>query len=362
MRKLYQKRSGQAVIHTLGLLFMTLFLGVLAVDFGFYFTVQQGMRNASDAAALAAVQALFENTSTSLSAKQSAAIAAAQSLSQQNRNNRLNSSDIEFGYVNPVGTYNASTFLTPSNNSAFSLTGGYNAVRVTVKAGSGQANTAIPTIFAKTLRIQSLNAQAQSVAVYGGGANSAGGLRPIYLCQAAWDTAISRYGDPTTPTITFYGSNIRVGNVTVNAANSCGNMGPGNWGLADFTNSNGAPGQSNVQSWFANGYSGRVNVSNVYQSQPGSQLPSYDTELSNLKARQTVIRIPLYSSTAGPGSLAQFQVSQIASFVITDYKDLGSDQSRNISGHFVKEVCPASVCSLGSTVRSGATTRLRLVR
>lgn len=355
------RKPGQAVLQPLGLIFSTLLVGAFSVDTAFYFTMHQGMQNAADAAALAGVQEFFKSNS-SLSEREWAVLDAAATLSEENMSNQLNASDVELGFVDPIsGVYDSSTFKTPSMDEAFASSGGYNAVRVVVKAKPGQANSPIPAIFARYLGFEDFTSQAQSVAIYGGGVYTAIGLRPIYLCQAAWDTAASVYGDVTAPEITFYGDSIRVGSTTLNAEESCGEMGPGNWGLADFTNNGGAPGQSDVQSWFAKGYPGRVSIDETYQSQPGSQLPSYGNELEMLRANQTVIHIPLYRRTGHGGSLAQFEVSQIAAFVITGYKNTGNNHNRSITGYFKKTVC-SSGCSLStSTIYGGGTTKLKLI-
>lgn len=353
------RQRGQAVIQTIGLMFVTLMVGAFAVDAGLYFFVHRAEQNAADAAALAAVNEFYRTSTNNLSTRQSAALTAAQNLASQNYNQQLNSTDVEFGYVDPIsGNYNSANFLTTSTDPAFAHTGGYNAVRVTVKAGAGQANNPIPGLFANYLGMSNFQSQAQAVAIWGGGVQSASGLRPIYMCQAGWDKAEALFGDPTIPEITFYGDTLNVGGVNVNASNSCGNLGPGNWGLADLDNGNGAPGASQVNDWFANGYNGQVSVGQWYESQPGNSIHSYHSALNQLKTSQTVITIPLYNQTTGNGSTAKYQVSRIAAFVITDFQTTG--KNRWIKGYFKKITCHAN-CTLGGQVQGGGLTKLRLV-
>lgn len=357
------RQRGQGAIQALGLVFVTLFTGAFAIDSALYFTAHRGMQNAADAAALAAIQELFKQPSTvSLESRFAAARNSAKSLAQSNMGNNLNNSDIDFGYVDPItGQYNAASFSTPTNNSAFSPTGGYNAVRVTVRAAAGEANNPIPAIFANYFGINTLDSAAQAVAIWGGGVTSARGLRPIYMCQAAWNKAQELFGDPTIPEITFYGDTLRVGNTNVNQADSCGNMTPGNWGLADLSNSGGAPGSSEVRSWFGSGYPGHVHVNQNYQPQTGTSLHSYESELNNLVNSQAVITIPLYDSTYGTGDNTTFHISQIAAFVVTDYKTTGNQSQRYLKGYFRKMVCTSN-CQLGNQVQSGQVTKLRLIR
>ncbi len=446
MIRLRTGQRGQALIHSLGLAIATLSIGAFVVDGSMYYTVHQGMQNAADSAALAAANELFRNSASSLSSKESAAIASAQTLAQGNMKFNLASTDVDFGYVNPSsGNYDTSTFSNSSSDAAYSNTGGYNAVRVTVKAGNNDANNEIPSVFGGIFGVNGFSSQAQAVAVYSGGVNSMSGLRPIYLCQGAWDKAQNDFGDATTPQITFYGSTVEVGGEEMDASSSCGNMGPGNWGLANFESVNGscstgnagednnngdnhngddnndnhlsqfffpmayanngggcggggnngggdnggdggnngggdngggcgggdngggddsgggggcgAPGASTVRDWFQNGYSGNVEVGNDYGVQPGNSLNAYASQLSDLKNNQTVIQIPLYDSTSGNGSNATFHVTQIASFVITDFQSTGSN--KYITGHFVKSVC-TSGCSTSSSTAGGITS-IRLV-
>lgn len=357
----FSKAKGQALIQTLGLVLSTAMIGGLAVDTGFYYAETQTLRSAADASALGAVAELFKSTNPDLQGRFGEARTEAQALALQNTNRALNAADIEFGYVNPLtGAYDASTFTTPTNNAVFSTTGGYNAVRVTAKAANGQANAAIPAVFTTLLGRQNYNAAASAVAIYGGGASGASGLRPVYLCQTAWDYAKQHYGDPTVPQITFYGATLQVGNTTLNQASSCGAMGPGNWGLADFDRNNGAPGNATVSAWWANGYSGFVNTGEDYEVQPGNPIQTYTSTFNTLKNNGTVIQVPLYSTTSGNGSNALFRVSQIASFVITDYKTTGAQSQRYIRGYFRRSLC-TSDCTMGSNLTSGDVTRIRLV-
>ncbi len=361
-RGLVLRQSGQASIQAIGLLFVTLFAGAFAIDSGVYFSVERGMQNAADAAALAGAAELFRDTSSSMENRLTAARDSAKEISELNMSNALNDGDIEFGYVDPItGDYDAGNFTTPTNDTAFSQTGGYNAVRVTVKAASGEANSAIGTIFTRLFGMESIDSSAQAVAIYGGGIGSGTGLRPVYICQTAWDKAVELYGDATIPEITFYGSTLTVGGSSIDAASSCGALGPGNWGLADLDNGNGAAGAATVRDWFANGSSDPIYLGQWYDAQPGNSIHAYASEISTLINEGAIVQFPLYSETQGNGSNAQYMVSQIASFVITDYKSTGAQSSRYIRGYFKKSICNTSNCSLGDTATGGGITKLRLV-
>lgn len=357
----HHKQKGQAMIQTLGLMIATVMIGALAIDTGFYYANTQSMRCAADAAALSSAAELFKNGATGLQSRLDAARASGQAIANQNANMAVNVSDMEFGFVDPLtGHYDAQSFTTPTTNSVFSITGGYNAIRVRVQAADGQANTPIPALFSTILGNQNYDAAVDAVAIYGGGVSGASGLRPVYLCQTAWDYAKQTYGDPTLPQITFYGNTLQVGNTSLSQAQTCGAMGPGNWGLADFDRNSGAPGNSTVSDWWDNGYSGTVNVGEDYEVQPGNPIQTYTSTFNTLKNEGTVIQVPLYSSTTGNGSNARFHVSQIASFVITDYKTTGPQAQRYIRGYFRRSLC-TSDCTMGSTLLSGDVTRIRLV-
>jgi hypothetical protein len=354
-------KKGQAIIQTVGLLFFTLFTGAFAIDAGLYFYVHQGMQNAADAAALAGAMELFEDVAPNITTRFADARAAARSLSVVNRSTQIADADIDFGYVDPItGVFAQGSFNSPTNNPAFAATGGYNAVRVIPKAVTGEANNPVPSIFAKVLGFNSFTTKAKAVAIYGGGVYSASGLRPVYMCQTAWDQATALYGDPTTPEITFYGDTLRVGTNTINQANSCGSLGPGNWGLADLNNQGGVPGVNTVRDWFTNGYNGQVFTGTNYESETGTPIHTFDDALTTLQNNGTVISIPLYDATSGVGANEEYHVSQIASFVITGFQTTGNQSQRYIKGYFRRTVC-SSGCSLGNSTRAGGVTTLRLV-
>lgn len=361
-----KKTSGQAMVQSIGVLFATLMTGAFAIDTGFYFSVHSGMQNAADAAAHAAALELFKYVPAANGSPQStnglrlaAAKTKAKTISVENMGNQLNDADIEFGYVNPItGIYNPNTFTTPTNDPAFSLTSGYNAVRVTVKAGDAEANGSVPSIFAKIFGVNNIASSAQAVAIYGGGINSASGLRPLYLCETAYNKAIELYGDPSKPEITFYGSTLKVGNTTINQASSCGNLGPGNWGMADFDGGGG--GNSQFADTLLHGYPGVVSVGQSYGPKPGNSLNSSGATnaLETLKTNGTVFSIPLYSQTTGNGKNAQFKISAIAGFVITDYQTSGNNSY--IKGYFRKSTCSTG-CSIGNQTAGGSVTKIRLI-
>jgi len=202
----YTKAKGSNLILSIGTLFAAVFTGGMAVDTGFYFAIHQKMQNAADSSALAAVNQFYRSASSTLSGKESDAIDTAQSLAETN-DESLNVSDVEFGYVDPVTRqYDAANFTTVPATSSFTTangysTNGYNAVRVTVKAGTGQANAPITTFFTKALGIDELNANAQSVAMFGSASPSA--VRPLFMCKAAFDQAVSQYGDASIPQVTL---------------------------------------------------------------------------------------------------------------------------------------------------------------
>lgn len=355
------RKRGQAVIQTIGLLFMTMFTGAFAIDAGLYFTMHRGMQNAADAAALAAASELYRyaagSTSEDISLRLASSRSAAQDLSNDNMNYELDTADIEFGYVDPTTKdYNADTFTDPTTNTEFSATGGYNAVRTTVKAAEGEANGPISTVFSKLLGINDVDSYAQAVAIYGGGINSSGGLRPIYMCETAFDMATSNYGDPSTPEVTFYGDTLEVDGTSVDAASSCGNLGPGNWGLADFDGGGGGAQQFNDV--LLNGWNGTVTLGDSYGPKPGNALNSSDPELTTLRDNGTIISVPLYSETTGNGNNATFKVSKIVGFKITDFKTNGNNTY--ITGHFQKAICHSN-CALGSTFPGGGNTKLFMV-
>ncbi len=362
-----QPRSGQASVQVLGLLLISMAVGALSVDAGLFYAHHQGMQNAADAAAHAAASELFKYTPavngsalSTIQLRMQSARAKARTLSESNQDMAIDDADIDFGYINPAtGAYDPSTFETPTNNAAFAQTAGYNAVRVTVRAERGGLNSPVPALFAKFLGAQDFNSYAQAIAIYGGSVSGMTGLRPLYVCQAGYDQAVALFGDASKPTVRFYGDTLTVGGTDVDQASSCGALGPGNWGLADFDGGGG--GSKQLGEVMRDGYDGVVNVGEWYGPKPGNAINAngVETALEKLKNNGTVIAIPLYSQTTGNGKNAQFKISSIQGFVITKYKAQGNDSY--VEGHFVKGYCHAG-CSISNSSGGGTLTRLRLIR
>jgi Flp pilus assembly protein TadG len=214
-------RGAISLAMTSGLLITTLMVGSVAIDTGVYFSEQKNMQNAADAAALAGTMQLFRSDSTTPSGKQDDAMDAAIEVATDN-GYTLDRGNINFGYSDPTGSYNANTFNTANNN--YTSTGGYNAVRVILRRGDGESNAPISTFLSQTFGHDGMASAANATAIYGGAIQSASGLRPVYLCQGVYDKAKELYGDPTLADITLYDS-------------SNGNNGHGNPHNAGYTDS-----------------------------------------------------------------------------------------------------------------------------
>lgn len=355
------RQKGQAaILNTMGLAFIMLMVGGLAVDNAFVHTVKRGMDNAADSAALAASAELFKNTSPYPAVRQEAARSFAIRVAGQNMSNRIDANDIEFGFVDPLtGAYDSGNFTQRTFDPRYDATGGYNAVRVTVKARPGENNRPVPTLFTRFLGFQEVNAASQGVAIFGGGVSGMGGLRPLYLCQIAYDTANNRaiFNDVSEPEITFHNDDIEVGNMTINAAATCGGLGPGNFGLADFDGGGGGAQQFN--DILKNGYNGVVKIGEDYGPKTGHAISSSEAELAYLKNNKVQFTIPLYSQTSGNGVNAKFRVSKIVGFTITDY-NLNGNSKTWIKGKFTKTLC-TDRCSYDAQVQDGNIASLRLV-
>lgn len=138
--------GGTSVLFSTAITVLSLMIGSVAVDGALYFAELKKMQTAADAAAHAGAIAMFEKSAMTPTQHQDNGKAAAIAYAQTN-GYHLGTNDVQLGYTDPNGSYNAQSFTTPSA-SGYSETGGYNAVRVFVRRGSGLANGALTTLFA----------------------------------------------------------------------------------------------------------------------------------------------------------------------------------------------------------------------
>jgi len=312
------RKQGSNVILTIGLLFVMLFCGGVAVDTAFYFGAHQGMQNAADSSALAAASAFVKSTSPTLNGRESDAITAAQTLAYSNRY-QLNTSDVIFGYVDPGNP--ASFTTTPSNNAAYASTGGYNAIATMVKAGNGQANSPVPTIFNTIFGVNGNNALASSVAMVNG-VGSVTGLRPLGLCAGAYNQAVSQFGNASVPLVTFSNNSYTLtdpqGNVTVGNSNCTSR------GNVSFLNLGQGTSPQAIASAMQNGSSNSIGVDTNWDTIPVSSVPSAGSALQPIQNKS--VPVALYQDVSqGPVSL-----TTITNFNMSAFAADGS----SVAGHF----------------------------
>lgn len=359
-----RRSSGFQVIQILGLFMLGLIVSALAIDFGYYYAAQNQLQTVADSASLAAANELYRDIDVDLDAKLGNARAAATELADENMNGMvLEGDDVIFGFIDPgTKTYDPATFQTPSGNPDYTLTGGYNAVRVKARRTANSANGALNTIMANMIGVTQMNTMATSIAMLDQTVNTItdGGLRPIYACEAQFNTTMQD-GIPENNTVRIYGDHVEVDGV--HDTTGCPAMGSGNWGFADFTDcSSGTVGASTIRTWFASGYPGTVTAGQCYSTKPGNFISSISDELDTLVSNGTVFPIPLYNSWSGNGSNGKVDVSGFAGFKITDYVANGAQANRYIEGHFYRYACKTGCASSddGSTTPGGSIVKLRL--
>lgn len=349
--------SGNFTIQLVGLIIITLMFAAMGVDMAYYFAAQNQLQTSADSAALAATTELYRSIEVDPATKRDDAEAVAVDLVQANNDAlTLASEDVTFGYIDPVSKlYNASTFATPSTDPDYSATGGYNAVKVTVKRREGSANDPLPTFFANMFGVDHMDTEASSVALIDQTVNGItnGGLRPMYVCEAQFNRAMQD-GVPNNNVVRIYGDHVEVDGVQNQTG--CPALGSGNWSFADLRNcSPDAVGSSTIRDWLATGFPGTVNVGECYSSSPGNFISSASNQLDNLISNGTLFPLPLYDSWSGGGSNTAVNVSGFVGFKITGYKANGAAASRYIEGRFDRYTCKTG-CTTGNSNDGGTTT------
>ncbi len=360
---------GMSLILTVLIVMVGLMVSAVAVDISMAYAGHAHLQSAADAAALAAAQELSHSDGASGSQVQAdSRVQAASLVSEYNSGNNPvaidNNSDVIFGYIDPDGgVYDENNFTTASNDPSYAYTGGYNAVRVIVRRTAGSTAGAFPTLMANLFGVDSMNVQAEAVAMMDNSMNVVtGGLRPLYGCLAQYNAAVAT-GNLENQTARLYGDHHSLNGSQVAG---CADHPSGNWGFADFRDdTSGAPGNSTLGGWFADGYTDNaVEVGESYSTQPGNSIASSNVKnaLQALIDNQTVISIPLINSISGSGSNTSSEVQAFTGFVITNMKTNGKQSSRYIEGYFTSAEC-SMTCNGGGggSSQGGGLFKLRLL-
>ena len=163
--------KGMSMILTVMVFIVGLMISAIAVDISMAYAGHAHLQSAADAAALAAAQELNHSSGADGGQVRTDARSQAVSLISEydSENNPVaidSNSDITFGYIDPEdGTYDANNFGSPSGDPNYAFTGGYNAVRVTVRRTDGSPAGAFPTLMANLFGIAQMDIQAEAVAM-----------------------------------------------------------------------------------------------------------------------------------------------------------------------------------------------------
>jgi hypothetical protein len=365
MRISRKASPGFHVVQLIGMVLLVLMVSALVVDFGFYYAMQNQMQTSADSAAMAATTELYRSTSMDPNDRMADASAAAGEMVDENTPGLLlEGDDIIFGFVDPdTRLYDPDTFRTPSADTDYALTGGYNSVRVKISRGGDSANAPLNTLLGNMLGLSSMNAQATSVALIDSSITEItnGGVRPIYACNDLLEAAMAD-GIPSNNVVRIYGDHMEIDGTNMAGMGSCAPPPSGNWGFADFTDCGaGTVGASTIATWFASGYPGTININECYSTKPGNFIASIKPELNTLISDQTIFPIPLYDQWSGNGSNTHVDLTGFAGFQITSYKANGAQASRYIEGKFMYYVCQTGcVSGEGGEAPGGAVVKLRL--
>jgi hypothetical protein len=352
--------QGSAAIQFIGVIFISLMFSAVAIDLGYFFTAQNQLQSAADAAALAATKELFTSNALDAGTRLASARTQASSLvdTYGNSTNLIKidpATDVTFGYIDPVTKqYNAGTFATASNDPNLAKMAGFNATKVTVKRTANSASgKALGTIFSRMFGVNSMDAQANAVAMMDGTITQVSkGLRPFYGCVSQYNQA-NADSNPTNNIVRVYGEDLTIDGHSA----GCPPAPSGNWGFADFRDSGASsPGNSTLTDWVTNGYSGSspVIAGHDYSTAPGASLGSngISSALDQLIANKTPVLLALIDSVSGSGSNTTAHVSSFVGFVFTGYQANSGQGGPYVEGYFTRYICNEQ-CSTGTTVNYG---------
>lgn len=351
--------KGVQIIHLTGLIFISLMISALSIDFSYYFAAQNRLQTAADAAALAAAMQLYRSTSHDSNRKVSEAINAAKDFVDENEPGlKLAIDDVTFGYINPITKrYDPYSFTSFSIHPDFASTGGYNAVRVKIFRAKNKTNAPLRSMMANLFGVSSMDTAAHSVALIDKNITSInnGGLRPIYACEAQVQKAL-KDGVLENNTIRVYSDHLEIdGEWDIE---NCPPRDSGHWGFSDFSNNGGSLGLNGIGSWFDQGYPGTVALGNDYSTQSDNFLDSVSPQLDTLISQETVFPIPIYSQWGGGRSTNHVNITGFVGFQLTDFKNNGRYQY--LEGHFERYICNKGCASNGNETASAGSSVVKI--
>jgi len=353
--------AGYQVVQLFGLIAISLMISALAIDFSYYYTAYNAIHTAADSAALAAATELYRDRQADPKVRiRDAQLQAQQYVMGNQPNIRLQSKDIVFGYIDPAKKiYNPVTFATPTDDSNFAYSNGYNGVWIKVSKTENSANGPLNTIMANLIGIHKMGMEATSIAMVDQSINAItnGGVRPFYACKAQVDQAMQD-GVLENNLVRIYSDHVELDGS--DSLVGCPGKGSGNWSFADFTGCEVSNvGISTMSDWLENGYRGTITAGQCYGASPGSFLSKLGGEINHLIAHGTVFPIPIYNGWSGGGSKANVTIDGFVGFKVTNYVANGPVEERYIEGHFDRYLCntgcqsmnPAKVRPGGSVVK-----------
>ncbi|MCD6416193.1 MAG: hypothetical protein J7M08_05805 [Planctomycetes bacterium] len=307
------RRRGQMIVLFAGLVVVLLGMCALAVDVGMLHATQAQLQNAADAAALAAGLEYVQERNDGSSESEARAAATSEALALGEANADAARFEVEYG------TFENGEFQAGPEAAT--------AVKVTALRDGDAPGGEVQTLFAGTLGVASVSAQAQAVvAVFEGISTIWSGLTPL----AVWEDDVAALG----VTVTIYNDD---------------QIAPGIWGLLNFNGGDNST--SELEDWILNGYNGGVSIDPDtgylwIEGSPGLRVALKD-ELQD-RIGETVI-VCAYDQVTGEGSNAQFRITKFLSLTITEVTLTASNDLRNVSARVETMVNVADAEMGGST-------------
>ena len=289
-----RSQTGQAAVLTV--IFMAALLGAIAMvlDVGSWFRAQRATQSAADAAALAAAQALPENT----------------------------------GFASALG----SQYLASNGGGAGEFT--FSSKRTANDTISVKVTRQADGFFAKLFGIDSVDVHAKA------SARSGGFDRAQYAAPIAVDrqhpllncTPLPCFNQATTLDLQ--------------------KVGPGAFRLLNLDGSKGGTGGKIDADWILRGYDGYMPL-DWYGSDPGAAFNDSKFQEALAIRRGDELLFPVYDQTKGGGSNFEYRVIGWVGFVVTDFKKVKGN-NWILEGHFVRVIWEGILSESGGGADFGA--------
>jgi len=308
MRRTRAYPEGQILIMAIFMILVLTAIAMFTVDVGYAFTHQAMMQNASDAAALAALQVLAAERKGGATETEARCAAASEAAAIAEANAPGTAVQVQFGIVTADGTF------TEQDDSVTAT-----AARAVVTRGPDAPAGALPLFFGALFGCDALNVSTSAVA---GLATQICGVRINLVPFAVYEDLVANVGE----IVTFYGSGEDSSDMDDLDEDNWTLTAPGCFGLLNLDG--GSFSTQEMKDWILNGYSAEFKIdpaAGYLWVDGGTGFRSSIRSAIQSRIGDKIL-VAVYDQVTGTGSNAEFRIVSFAAFTITQCHLTGNNK------------------------------------